>query len=394
MKKVLVSSALSALLVLPAAALEVYSGDNATLSVYGAIKGYVGMGENAHIGGPANFLFGVQSNSNIGFDVVADKFKAKVEFGAIENDPFGTANGAVAPLRYLWGSYDTGLGTILVGKANTPTTDIFSTGVINNDTALNGFGGLSTATRRLQVQYNVAGLSLALISDYIAENLSGNTTSESGRSNTTMPRIALSYTIYNGSNPLFQIAGTYKHFNRWSDGVYTPKGSNGTNDPANDEPGTPKDAWHISVGTKPTFGNNFVSLFGFYGKNQDLYGETGTFYNGGGWTHNAMSINGATGEDIKRAGGKAELGIGLSKDATFTIGAGYQETKISRAEQEPLKYKSIGIFAQVPYKVSANFTLTPVVGWFQTESARGAASNIADNRITSVVAAGRVMWSF
>lgn len=394
MKKVLVSSALSALLVLPAAALEVYSGDNATLSVYGAIKGYVGMGENAHIGGPANFLFGVQGNSNIGFDVVADKFKAKVEFGAIENDPFGTANGAVAPLRYLWGSYDTGLGTILVGKANTPTTDIFSTGVINNDTALNGFGGLSTATRRLQVQYNVAGLSLALISDYIAENLSGNTISESSRSNTTMPRIALSYTIYNGSNPLFQIAGTYKRFNRWSNGIYTPKDANGTGNPANDESGNPKDAWHISVGTKPTFGNNFVSLFGFYGKNQDLYGETGTFYNGGGWTHNAMSINGATGEDIKRAGGKAELGIGLSKDATFTIGAGYQETKISRAEQEPLKYKSIGIFAQVPYKVSANFTLTPVVGWFQTESARGAASNTADNRITSVVAAGRVMWSF
>lgn len=393
MKKVLVSSALSALLVLPAAALEVYSGDNATLSVYGAIKGYVGMGENAHIGGPANFLFGVQGNSNIGFDVVADKFKAKVEFGAIENDPFGTANGAVAPLRYLWGSYDTGLGTILVGKANTPTTDIFSTGVINNDTALNGFGGLSTATRRLQVQYNVAGLSLALISDYIAENLSGNTISESSRSNTTMPRIALSYTIYNGSNPLFQIAGTYKRFNRWSNGIYTP--GNPTADPVvPDASGNPKDAWHISVGTKPTFGNNFVSLFGFYGKNQDLYGETGTFYNGGGWTHNAMSINGATGEDIKRAGGKAELGIGLSKDATFTIGAGYQETKISRAEQEPLKYKSIGIFAQVPYKVSANFTLTPVVGWFQTESARGAASNTADNRITSVVAAGRVMWSF
>ena len=52
MKKVFVSSALSALLVLPAAALEVYSGDNATLSVYGAIKGYVGMGENPQVGWP------------------------------------------------------------------------------------------------------------------------------------------------------------------------------------------------------------------------------------------------------------------------------------------------------------------------------------------------------
>ena len=378
MKKVFVSSALSALLVLPAAALEVYSGDNATLSVYGAIKGYVGMGENAQVGmGPAGFLFGVQNNSNIGFDVVADKFKAKVEFGAIENDPFGTANGAVAPLRYLWGSYDTGLGTILVGKANTPTTDIFSTGVINNDTALNGFGGLSTATRRLQVQYNVAGLSLALISDYIAE-LASTSSQPNANSSSTMPRIALSYTIYNGSNPLFQIAGTYKRFTRESEG--------------NPTIGNPIDAWHISVGTKPTFGNNFVSLFGFYGKNQDVYGETGTFYNNGTWGH-SKDITGTAGRNIKRAGGKAELGIGLSKDATFTIGAGYQET--FGEIQGKGKYKSVGVFAQVPYKVNANFTLTPVVGWFQTSGVNGSSiTDSVENKVTSVVAAGRVMWSF
>lgn len=376
MKKVFVSSALSALLVLPAAALEVYSGDNATLSVYGAIKGYVGMGENAQVGmGPAGFLFGVQNNSNIGFDVVADKFKAKVEFGAIENDPFGTANGAVAPLRYLWGSYDTGLGTILVGKANTPTTDIFSTGVINNDTALNGFGGLSTATRRLQVQYNVAGLSLALISDYIAE-LASTSSQPNANSSSTMPRIALSYTIYNGSNPLFQIAGTYKRFTRKSEGNPT---------------GNPIDAWHISVGTKPTFGNNFVSLFGFYGKNQDVYGETGTFYNNGTWGH-SKGITGTAERNIKRAGGKAELGIGLSKDATFTIGAGYQET--FGETQGKGKYKSVGVFAQVPYKVNANFTLTPVVGWFQTSGVNGSQIKDSVEKVTSVVAAGRVMWSF
>lgn len=390
MKKVLVSSALSALLVLPAAALEVYSGDNATLNVYGAIKGYVGIGENAQVGmGPAGFLFGVQGNSNIGFDVVADKFKAKVEFGAIENDAMGTAGGIVAPIRYLWGSYDTGLGTILVGKANTPTTDIFSTGVLNTDTALNGFGGLSTATRRLQAQYNVAGLSLALISDYIAE-LGVVSPDTNANSSSTMPRIALSYTIYNGSNPLFQIAGTYKHFTRESTGNPTITFNNDGNVT---NYGNPVDAWHISVGTKPTFGNSFVSLFGFYGKNQDLYGETGTFYNSGAWNHGTIEGLATTGTErnIKRAGGKAELGIGLSKDATFTLGAGYQET----FGEIQGKYKSVGVFAQVPYKVNANFTLTPVVGWFQTSGVNGATiTNAIDNKVTSVVAAGRVMWSF
>lgn len=384
MKKVLVSSALSALLVLPAAALEVYNSDGAKLDVYGSIRGYVGIGENAQVGmGPAGFLFGVQGNSHIGFNVVADKFKAKVEFGAIENGQMENAGGIVAPLRYLWGSYDTGLGTILIGKANTPTTDIFSTGVLNTDTALNGFGGLSTATRRLQAQYNVAGLSLALISDYIAE-LGVVSPQPNANSSSTMPRIALSYTIYNGSNPLFQIAGTYKRFTRESEGnpTITSQAS-----------GNPIDAWHISVGTKPTFGNSFVSLFGFYGKNQDAYGETNTFYNSGAWNHGIvgdLAITG-TGRNIKRAGGKAELGIGLSKDATFTIGAGYQET----FGEIQGKYKSVGVFAQVPYKVNANFTLTPVVGWFQTSGVNGAKiTNAIENKVTSVVAAGRVMWSF
>lgn len=388
MKKVLVSSALSALLVLPAAALEVYNSDGAKLDVYGSIRGYVGIGENAQVGmGPAGFLFGVQGNSHIGFNVVADKFKAKVEFGAIENGQMENAGGIVAPLRYLWGSYDTGLGTILIGKANTPTTDIFSTGVLNTDTALNGFGGLSTATRRLQAQYNVAGLSLALISDYIAE-LGVVSPQPNANSSSTMPRIALSYTIYNGSNPLFQIAGTYKHFTRKSVGNPT------TSDPL--------DAWHISVGTKPTFGNSFVSLFGFYGKNQDAYGETNTFYNSGAWNHGIVGdlhgiVDGlkVTERNIKRAGGKAELGIGLSKDATFTIGAGYQET----FGEIPGKYKSVGVFAQVPYKVNANFTLTPVVGWFQTSGVNGAKitnaeDKVTSDKVTSVVAAGRVMWSF
>lgn len=386
MKKVFVSSALSALLVLPAAALEVYSGDNATLSVYGAIKGYVGMGENAQVGmGPAGFLFGVQGNSHIGFNVVADKFKAKVEFGAIENGQMENAGGIVAPLRYLWGSYDTGLGTILIGKANTPTTDIFSTGVLNTDTALNGFGGLSTATRRLQAQYNVAGLSLALISDYIAE-LGVVSPQPNANSSSTMPRIALSYTIYNGSNPLFQIAGTYKRFT--GESVGNPTTTNGAVTSSD-----PLDAWHISVGTKPTFGNSFVSLFGFYGKNQDAYGETNTFYNSGAWNHGIVGglVTTGTGRNIKRAGGKAELGIGLSKDATFTIGAGYQET----FGEIQGKYKSVGVFAQVPYKVNANFTLTPVVGWFQTSGVNGAPiTNASEDKVTSVVAAGRVMWSF
>ncbi|WP_334086104.1 hypothetical protein [Helicobacter typhlonius] len=379
MKKILVSSALSALLVLPAAALQVYENDGTSLDVYGSIRGYVGMGENAgYANNSGNFLFGVQGNSHIGFNVSADKFKAKVEFGANEPD---ASVPTLTPLRFFWGSYNTGLGTILVGKANTPTTDIFSTGVLNTDTALNGFGGLGTSTRRLQLQYNIAGLSLALISDYLGESIGLSNGKDDGTdANKTMPRIALSYTLYgDGGSPLFQVAGTYKRFDSdsaigYTGGVPTPAGAG-------------KDAWHISVGTKPTFGNNFVSLFAHYGKNQHFYGETGTFYNGGNFNHTGMAVTSANG-DVKRSGVKAELGIGLSKDATFTLGAGYQQTFGDIRGY----YNSIGVFAQVPYKVSANFVLTPVVGWFQTEHRQP--DTTADPKITSAVGAVRVMWNF
>ncbi len=382
MKKILVSSALSALLVLPAAALQVYENDGTSLDVYGSIRGYVGMGENAgYADNRGNFLFGVQGNSHIGFNVSADKFKAKVEFGAVEPD---NSVPNLTPLRFFWGSYNTGLGTILVGKANTPTTDIFSTGVLNTDTALNGFGGLGTSTRRLQLQYNIAGLSLALISDYLGESIGLSNGKDDGTGeNTTMPRIALSYTLYgDGGSPLFQVAGTYKRFNSDSAISY----NNGTATKS----GVEKHAWHISVGTKPTFGNNFVSLFAHYGKNQHFYGETGTFYNGGNFSHTRMQVTSADG-DVKRSGVKAELGIGLSKDATFTLGAGYQQTFGDIQGY----YNSIGVFAQVPYKVSANFVLTPVVGWFQTagkDGAKVAAGNI--DKVTSAVGAVRVMWNF
>ncbi|WP_334089957.1 hypothetical protein [Helicobacter typhlonius] len=383
MKKILVSSALSALLVLPAAALQVYENDGTSLDVYGSIRGYVGMGENAgYADNRGNFLFGVQGNSHIGFNVSADKFKAKVEFGANEPD---NSVPTLTPLRFFWGSYNTGLGTILVGKANTPTTDIFSTGVLNTDTALNGFGGLGTSTRRLQLQYNIAGLSLALISDYLRESIGLSNGKEDGSgANTTMPRIALSYTLYgDGGSPLFQVAGTYKRFNSGAATSYT-------NGVATTLPlGIEKDAWHISVGTKPTFGNNFVSLFAHYGKNQHFYGETGTFYNGGNFNHSTYLATSADG-DVKRSGVKAELGIGLSKDATFTLGAGYQQTFGDIQGY----YNSIGVFAQVPYKVSANFVLTPVVGWFQTAGKDGAKITGDIDKVTSAVGAVRVMWNF
>ncbi|MCX2716738.1 hypothetical protein OQH61_03195 [Helicobacter sp. MIT 21-1697] len=381
MKKIVVSSALSALLVLPAAAFEVYNADDKKLDVYGSIRGFVGMGENTHkdtsTRNAAPFLFGVQNNSNFGVKFHADKFSAQVEIGAVESDPSLTT---VSPLRLFWGSYDTGMGTILIGKAQTPTADTsFSNDLWNNDMGSWGFGGVATSDRKLQAQYSVAGLSLALVNDYLASGY--------GVSN-EMPRIAVSYSVGDKANPVFKIAGAYKHYNptamtRGSLNAGNLDNNTGSND-----------AWHIFVGAKPTFGSSWLSLVAHYGKNAHIYGNQGTATNVGGWAHSSVS-DGLTalteGISIKRSGGKVEFGTALSKELSFIVGAGYQETFGNGTAG---KFKGYTAFVQLPYKVSANLTLSPQVGWYQQDNVATANKPLTREPIASVNGAVRVKWDF
>lgn len=379
MKKIVVSSALSALLVLPAAAFEIYNADDKKLDLYGSIRGFVGMGENSHDNGVANFLFGVQTNSNFGLKFQADKFNAQIEIGAVESD---ASLPAMSPLRLFWGSYNTGVGTILIGKAQTPTADTaFSSDYFWNDSGSVGFGGTATASRKLQAQYNIAGLSLALINDYIATGYGGNP----GLASNGMPRVALSYTIGNAQSPLLKIAGTYKHYERSEAISYNA----GTPTLAS----TPKDAWHIFVGTKPTFGNAWLSVLAHYGKNGHFYGEQATSSNNASWAHSSVDVgnNGIATGDIKRTGGKIEFGTALSKELTFIVGAGYQETF---GEDVVGKWKNYTAFVQLPYKVSANWTLSPQVGWYQVDNVSTATKNTTPSTIASVNGAVRVKWDF
>lgn len=377
MKKIVVSSALSALLVLPAAAFEVYNADDKKLDLYGSIRGFVGMGENSHDNGVANFLFGVQTNSNFGLKFQADKFNAQIELGAVESD---ASLPTATPLRLFWGSYNTGVGTILIGKAQTPTADTaFSSDYWNNDSGSVGFGGTATSSRKLQAQYNIAGLSFALINDYLGTGYGGNP----GVTSNSMPRVALSYTIGDSANPVFKIAGTYKHYSGTEAIGYTP--GNTTPDLA----GTEKDAWHIFVGAKPKFGNAWLSVLAHYGKNGHFYSEQATAINDASWAHG--SVSNWTG-DVKRTGGKIEFGTALSKELSAIVGVGYQETF---GDGVAGKWKNYTAFVQLPYKVSANWTLSPQVGWYQVDNVSTANKNIGGNvRTASVNGAVRVKWDF
>ncbi len=380
MKKIVVSSALSALLVLPAMAFEVYNNDDTKVDVYGSIRGYVGYGESGKAGADAGYLIGIQNNSQFGVKFQKDKFKANVEWGAVEDGVDGTKQST--GWRQYWGSYTTSAGTFLFGKTNTPTIDNgFTNDFFNNDNGSQGFGGVATGSRKIQIQYNVAGVSLALVEDYTGNGRNGNQTSPNQES----PRIAASYSINDEKGkPTFKVAATYKYYN--SDTIQTgvPAGTS---------------AYHAWIGFKPTFGGSFLSIMAHYGKNGHLYKEQSTRYSYGGYQHND-GLDGILGLDAQRAGVRVEFGSKLSEDMSVIVGAGYQATFGAKTQKgdkalglEDSVIQGYSAFIQLPYKISSNFTFAPQVSYYQTAEANSK-SVLAGFKETGIIAAARIKWDF
>ncbi len=396
MKKIVVSSALSALLVLPAMAFEVYNNDDTKVDVYGSIRGYVGYGESGKAGADAGYLIGIQNNSQFGVKFQKDKFKANVEWGAVELGVDGQASST--GWRQYWGSYTTSAGTFLFGKTNTPTIDNgFTNDFFNNDNGSQGFGGVATGSRKIQIQYNVAGLSLALVEDKTGAGRNGTQTSPNQES----PRIAASYSINDEKGkPTFKVAATYKYYNSG-----TILGNLGAADQPINTQGV--SAYHAWLGVKQSFGGMFISAMAHYGKNGNLYGEQNTTFSYGGYAH-SKTLDEAVGLDAQRAGARLEIGSKLSDDMSVIVGAGYQATFGGKRQEKVVTTASgatkdsmihgYSAFIQLPYKVSSNFTFAPQVSFYQTiEGTKGKRSVGAletDRKETGVIAAARIKWDF
>ncbi|STP09566.1 hypothetical protein [Helicobacter cinaedi] len=401
MKKIVVSSALSALLVLPAMAFEVYNNDDTKVDVYGSIRGYVGYGESGKAGADAGYLIGIQNNSQFGVKFQKDKFKANVEWGAVEDGVDGTKQST--GWRQYWGSYTTSAGTFLFGKTNTPTIDNgFTNDFFNNDNGSSGFGGIATGSRKIQIQYNVAGVSLALVEDKVGNGRSAG--AKDGQPNQESPRIAASYTINDDKGkPTFKVAATYKYYNSDAIDAYKLAGAD-TPIPS----GT--SAYHAWVGFKPTFGGSFLSMMAHYGKNGNLYGEQLTRISQGAYQHTTLDVAGL---DAQRAGARVEFGTKLSEDMSLIIGAGYQATFGGKGQEKAVTtasgatkdsmIHSYSAFIQLPYKVSSNFTFAPQISYYQTiegtsgtwkSATQGGTTPAFSGKETGVIAAARIKWDF
>lgn len=354
MKKVLLTL-IAVLMAVPAFAIEVYNNGENAVDIYGTLRGYIGYGHG--VDGVSdttddNFLYGIQGNSRIGVRLKVGNFSGQVELGAVEATLYGRPAGSDVSnvgLRQAWGAYSFGnAGALLAGKTDTPTAmGGFISDIMDTDGGLNGFGGSTTGSRRFQIQYNVAGLSIALIENDMAYGPGVSGYTDGGE---TIPRLGLSYT-YKNPSLLVKVAATYSALN-------------GTiNAPVSDTRWATVHAFGVALGLKPTFmdGKMWLSVLARYGMNEELYGEAKTVYNGGLMAHSSIGNRvgvqaDGTVDNVQRAAVALELGYNVNDMIAVIVGGGYQHSMIDALTYDVGSY---AVFLQAPIKISGNFALIP-----------------------------------
>ncbi len=379
MKKAALSGALATLVALPALGIEVYNNEEkgASVNIYGSLRGFLGGSGNlgdigqanyAQSSNTGNFLIGFQNNSHFGIDTKYGKLTTKVEFGLYETGFLSAGNGP--GLRKVYGTYDFGsAGKLTFGKLDTPTIEGgFQTNFANNDAGGNGFGSITTGSRKLQVQYEHSGAKVAIIADEATAGSSAGSSlyrqgyAENSRLQ-TFPRIALSYESKLGDKGKLKAGITYKY--------YESKESAGGVSRKNVHAG------HLLVGAKfGVGGDSTLSTFFHYGINGHLYSEQQTAQNKGLYGYDSTAIN--AGLWAQRAGLLFEFGTKLNDTLSLAAGAGYQATfngdgqrgKGSNTLQSIHGYQ---VYANLPINVAKGFQVVPQLAFYDTiQTYRGA----------------------
>lgn len=368
MKKILISMVAAGAIVSSLSAIEVYKDGDNSVNVFGTVRGVAGYGyafqsidSHSNFSNTNDILFGLQGNSRIGLD-----FKYNGFFGAalvgLNEKTLLTSPAGTPGLRQLYAGYDFGKGgKILVGKVETLTSMSFSSDIFDTDNGLNGFGGTSTSTRRIQVQYTLpVGLSVA-----ISENDMNANTPYSKNFLKSTPRVSLAYD-YNSKDLAARIAATYAYGNSYTT-TTTTTGTSGTTSTTTNY--GVKNAFLITGGIKPTFGKAYFSGMLTYGLNSDMIGESRVAWpsvthglNNVGIT-TAFSRPGSSyyNHDLNIYAAMAEFGYSVTDSLKTIIGLGYQFSSLFDGSYE--KLHSYSAFFQLPYAVSKNFSIIPQVGY-------------------------------
>lgn len=371
MKRVLIGFVAAGALLGQLGAVEIYKDGDKSFGIFGSARGVVGYGWNFDTtttpgsrSEQNDILFGLQGNSRIGINFKLGKVFGAALLGVGESTMYGS-NTNTGGFRQLYAGYDFGdSGKLLAGKNELVTSmGGFSSDIFGADNGLNGFGGASTSTRRFQIAYSVAGLTVS-----ISENEFGTGNSYK-KWQKSIPRVSLGYE-YKDSSLRAKVAVSYAH-----------KNATANNDGH-------KDMVLVTAGVKPTFDNQYVSVMLTYGLNANRVGETkihtASLQRGFGtsvsndyyskFTTPSSGTTASTNPNTNTYAAMLEYGVNLADDLAFKFGAGYQYSS-AWLGSEYSKLHSYAGFVQLPYKVGGGFSVIPQVGYLgTTKKVTGAAS--------------------
>lgn len=371
MRKIIIS-VLFVLMNLPAyAAVTLFENETGKVELYGTIRGYIGydMSYTNYEGTKdvyqEELMYGLQTDSRIGVNFSINNFFGTAEIGAREKTFLNSTAEAIG-FRWFFAGYKFGnAGSILFGKTDTPSSiGGYNNDIFNIDGGANGFGGIMTGNRRIQLMYKTPinlDISLVTLGDMAVSN--ANKIEVTG---SEIPRLSLGYNYSNEKLSLKAVA---------SYGAAAGKSLE------NASASALINAFHVGFAIKPVFNKFYLSLITHYGMNADIYNEQTTFglgnrsssYTFGSNLFTAQVNSDGSINNVSRFGINLEMGYQINEIVSIIVSGGYQMTMMD----EQMDFNGYGFtdfvnsysaFLQVPFKLSGNFSIIPQVSWYSNSA--------------------------
>lgn len=265
------------------------------------------------------------TNSKIGANiVVSDELTARFEYGT---------SGGNANIRYLYGVWDFGGGTLTVGQADTPVNVGYSNQVYDNELGLGGFGDFDN-DRHPELMLTFGGFSVAFIAPDTDARTDAVGTDYTGTTQAIFPQIAMCYKAAFDMGEA-QVAGAYNRFE------------------INDDEDI--DSYAIALGTQLNFGAVGMFATFLWGENVGNIDEQETEYGG------LAIYDSVTGDvdDCETIGGTIGVTFAVSEMLTLEAGYGYIHDELDDANTTSIAQN---YYLQAGITLAPGVTVTPEVG--------------------------------
>jgi len=276
--------------------------------------------------------WGLQSNSRIG---------ANVKFGDV-GGRFEYGHGANVTTRLIYGTWNFGPGTLLVGQDYTPLFFPVSDqcGFGGGDCGLIFWGAVYTG-RVPQLKLTMGGLKIGLMQPNATTVVPGTDI------DTTLPEIEASYT-FNMGPAAIMIGGAYKTIDNR---IITPAGA---------ERDYGIDSWLLNAAARMNFGPFYVNFSLAYGENIANYGITAdiaTAVKSAAYVAATDSI-----EDAENLMAALVLGFRLSDALKLEAGVGYVSGEIDLAPGVTREDTTMSYYLQLAWSPAKNVFIIPEFG--------------------------------